>query len=207
MNNVTLTRFLDFVNANGLDRQKVVSEFINSDDYSPCKDYYKDLRDAIVSMYKNGEPLDSLDEKFALIDEKKQVNYPILLSGFKAWARRKKIVFLETKSYIYDLNGLEMSINPELVLRINGKPTVVKFFFKKDLEKGAADIVSVLMAMAFRSFDDKYNDYDFGVLDLRTSRLRRITATTKIDEIINILNVDAKTWLNYQEQIQRTSSM
>lgn len=206
--NVTLTRFMDFVNANGLYRRRVVNDYINSDDYSPCKDYYREMRDAIISMYKNGESLDSLDDKFALIDEKKQTNYPALLSGYKKWAKRKKIVFLETNSYVYDLNGLKLSINPELVLKIDGKPTVVKLYFKKDkLKKDAADIVSVLIAMTFCSFDNKYSDYDFGVMDLRNSKFLRITQTTQVDEIKNTLEVDAMTWLHYQEQIQRASGL
>ena len=75
------------------------------------------------------------------------------------------------------------------------------------LKKDAADIVSVLIAMAFCSFDNKYSDYDFGVMDLRNSKFLRITQTTQVDEIKNTLEVDAMTWLHYQEQIQRASGL
>lgn len=90
-----------------------------------------------------------------------------------------------------------MSINPELIININRKPTVVKLYFKQDkLEKCAAEMIAVLLSMAFST---TYKDtFDYAVLDIRRGRLFRITETTPLNDIKVVLENEAKLWYNYQ---------
>ena len=201
---VTLTRFMDFVNASGMDREKVVRETINTEKYSPCKDFYKDIRDAIVSFFENKGTLESLEEEIALVKDEKKMHYLSLLQGFENWIKSRKIVFLGTESCDFELSGLGLSINPELLLEINGEKTIVKLFFKdKRIKRNTANMISVLMEMAFSVFETKYDDYNFAVLDLRNGKLFRITPSTPVEKIQFILNAEAKNWLEYQSEIQK----
>lgn len=201
---VTLTRFMDFVNASGMDRQKVVRETINAEKYSPCKDFYKDIRDAIVSFFKDNGSLESLEEEIALVKDEKKTHYLSLLQGFEKWIKNKKIVFLGAESCDYELSGLGLSINPELLLEINGEKTVVKLFFKDEsIKRNTANMISVLMGMAFPVFETKYDDFNFAVLDLRNGKLFRITPSTPVKKIRLTLNAEAKNWLEYQSELQK----
>ena len=203
---VSLTRFKDFVNASSVDRQDVVKDTINSGEYSPCKDFYKDIREAIVSMFKDGGSIEKLEEEINLVRDEKKTQYLLLLQGFKTWINKKKIVYLGAEACNFELNGLDLSINPELLLEINGEKTVVKLFFKggkQKAERKKASVIPVLMKTAFVAFGEEYKDYNFAVLDICNGKLFRITPSTPIDKILLTLNTEAKNWLEYQSELQK----
>ena len=196
---ITLTKFVDFVNATGLKKRNIVLEAVNPEAYAPYKDFYKNLRDAIISLHKNNASIDSLTDLIPWTAEIKKKHYNELISGYQKWAKNKRISFIEEKSTPFSLGGIELSINPELIISINKKPTVVKLYFKQDkLEKPAADMITVLMSMAFRAIFENYDTYDFAVLDIRLGRLWRITKKTPIDKIKDVLVHEAESWYNYQ---------
>ena len=196
---VTLTKFLDFVNATGLKKRNIVLETVSQEEYAPYKDFYKNLREAIISLHKSNKSVDTLTNIIPWTAEIKKKHYNELISGYQKWAKSKRISFIEEKSALFSLGGIELSINPELIININKKPTVVKLYFKQDkLGKNAADMITVLMAMAFCSTFDNYDTFDYAVLDIRCGRLWRITETTPIDEIKAVLENEAKSWYNYQ---------
>ena len=197
--NISLTRFLDFVNSNGLAKKAIVEKTMVPENYEPYKDFYKNLREAIISLHKEGASVDTLPTRVPWTNEIKKKHYNELISGYQKWCKNKKIVFLESQSYIFDLEGISLSINPELIVNINNKPTVIKLYFKQPkLEKNSADIIITLLSMAFGSYDAKYSNFDFAILDIRHSRLFRITATTPIQDLMKILPVEAASWLSYQ---------
>ncbi len=205
---IPLTRFTDFINASNMDRQDVVKDTIDFGEYSPCKDFYKDMRDAIVSFFKDGGTIEDLEEEMVLVRDKKKPQYLLLLHGFKKWVNNKRIIYLGEEACDFELNGLKISINPELLLKINGKKTVVKLYFKggkqiNERKKDSFIPIPVLMKNAFSVFGEKYKDYDFAVLDIRNSRLFHITESTPIDKILLTLKMEAKNWLAYQSELQK----
>lgn len=199
---VSLTKFVDFVNAKGLERRVVVERALSPDKYEPYKDFYKKLRDAIVAMHKENAPIDSLPGRIRDANDIKKRHFKELVYGYQKWAKSKRIAFLEDNSCIFDLDGVELSINPELILQINGEPTVVKLYFKQEnLEKDAANMIATLLLMAFQDYDKKYQNYRFGILDIRRGRLYRITSSTPINKIMETLKIEAATWLNYTKSL------
>ena len=205
---IPLTRFTDFINASNMDRQDVVKDTIDFGEYSPCKDFYKIMRDAIVSFFKDGGSIEDLEEETALVHDKKKPQYLLLLHGFKKWVKNKKIVYLGEKTCDIELNGLKISINPELILKINGKKTVVKLYFKEgkpitERKKDCFIPIPVLMKSAFAVFGEEYKDYDFAVLDIRNGKFYHITQSTPVEKILLTLNMEAKSWVAYQSELQK----
>lgn len=199
---VSLTKFVDFVNAKGLERRVVVEKTLNPDKYETYKDFYKNLRDAIVAMHKENAPIDSLPGRIRDANDIKKKHFNEIVCGYQKWAKSKRIVFWEDNSCIFDLDGVNLSINPELILLINREPTVVKLYFKQEnLEKDAANMIATLLLMAFQDYDKKYQDYRFGILDIRRGRLYRITSSTPINEIMETLRIEAASWLKYTESL------
>ena len=197
---ISLTKFLDFVNSTGLKKRNIVLESASPDEYAPYKDFYKALREAIISLHKNHKSVDTLTNIIPWTTEIKKKNYNELISGYQKWAKSKRILFIEEKSTLFSLGGIDLSINPELIISINKTPTIMKLYFKQDkLEKSAADMITVLMKMAFCANFEHYDTFDYAVLDIRRGRLWRITQTTPIDDIKAVLENEATSWYGYQK--------
>ena len=194
---ISLTKFVDFVNSTGLKKRTIVLDSIYPEKYAPYKDFYKNLRNAIISIHKNNASVEQLTKLIPWTAEIKKKHYNGLISGYQKWAKNKKISFIEEKNILFLIGGIELSINPELIININRKPTIVKLYFKQDkLEKCAAEMIAVLLSMAFST---TYKDtFDYAVLDIRRGRLLRITETTPLNDIKVVLENEAKLWYNYQ---------
>ena len=95
---ITLTKFMDFVNATGLKKRNIVLDSVTLEEYAPYKDFYKNLREAIISLHKNNESVDALTNIIPWTTEIKKKNYNELISGYQRWAKSKRISFMEEKS-------------------------------------------------------------------------------------------------------------
>jgi hypothetical protein len=54
-------------------------------------------------------------------------------------------------------------------------------------------MIVTLLSLAFGE-TDAYKDYQFAVLDIRNSKLFKLTKKTKVDKIIETLEVEAEFW-------------
>lgn len=199
---ISLTTFVDFVNSTGVKKRDVVFKNLIKEKYDPRKDFYRILRTAIVTMHKNNEPISKLPQLVLTFDPKKTKHYNMLIKGYQKWALHKKISYIKDDSRIFTLNQLDIRVNPELILNIKDQPTVIKLYFKESpLSCDSANMIVTLLALAFGETDD-YKDYQFAVLDIRQSRLFKLTKKTKVDEIKDTLEVEADFWQKYQEKVQ-----
>lgn len=72
-------------------------------------------------------------------------------------------------SALFSRSGVDVSINPELGLLINGKPYLIKLYLKAEkLSKAKADLITGLMDDALI---DVSNGALSGVLDVKNSKL------------------------------------
>jgi hypothetical protein len=84
-----------------------------------------------------------------------------------------------------------VSVNPELGLRINGTPHLVKLYFKADkLAKNRADIITHLMGKTLSGKAPA--GCVMGVLDVRNARL--LTSTVPIPGLDAQLDAEAAYW-------------
>ena len=199
---ISLTTFVDFVNSIGVKKRDVVFKNLIKEKYDPRKDFYRILRTAIIAMHKNGDPISRLPQLVLTFDKKKTKHYNMLIKGYQKWASHKKISFIKDDSRIFTLKQLDIKINPELILNIKNQPTVIKMYFKEvPLTSDSANMIVTLLALAFGETEE-YKDYQFAVLDIRRSRLFKLTKKTKVDEIKDTLEVEADFWQKYLEKVQ-----
>lgn len=200
--NVSLTTFVDFVNSNGIKKRDIVFFNLIMGPYAPSMDFYRDLRTAIVEMHRKNALLSSLSINDMIYERKKIKHYKTLIKGYRKWAARKRISYMKCDSRLFQLNGLEIRINPELILRINGRPTVIKLYFKEiPLTRDSANMIVTLLSLGFGE-KNEYRGYQFAVLDIRQSKLFRLTRNTRVDEIIETLEMEADFWMLYQQRIR-----
>jgi hypothetical protein len=132
---VSMTTFLDFMSKAGSPKITCVKSAKRqyAEEYSTAKDYYLPLRSAIVHMHANGEPASALDAVVKGAHLKKAENYRESVKAYKRWMRGKTIIRWQAPpSVSWTCNGLEVRVNPELALSVNGQRKIIKLYFKAE---------------------------------------------------------------------------
>lgn len=171
MPRITLTDVVDVISKSGTPKATKVSQIKYRQSYSPQTDFYKALREGIVSIHQNGYSKQKLGDvlKF-LSDEKKIKNYPKAIQGYDKWWGKKNIAWSAPFSATYSYQDIDIGINPELGLIIDGEPYLVKLYLKDEsLQKLRIDIVLALMECALR--DGAPTNCKMAVLDVRSSKM------------------------------------
>lgn len=119
------------------------------------------------------------------------------MNGYRSWWGRKNLTWFDPPSDSYKSSGVEVSINPELGLIVNGSPHLIKLYFKADsLSKNRVDVITHLMAKTLERRCPA--DTKMAVLDVRNSKL--ITPTVPIPTLDATLNAElayiANIWPN-----------
>lgn len=168
---LSLTDFVDFVCKSGSTKMTKVKQIKNRDDYSPATDFYKALREGIQEIHrKNGKKkeLKAIIEKIS--DPKKLKNYSDCVEGYKKFWGRKNPKWFEPPMKHWIVGELDVRINPELALEVDGKKYVIKLYFKSDkLSKEKVTQVLTLMESEIRTEVD--SDVNMAILDVKNGKL------------------------------------
>lgn len=179
MPNLSLTDLVDVVSKSGTPKATKVSEIKNRKPYQPATDFYKQLRDGLIEIHQNGRDRNALSNlQASIFDPKKLANYPAAIAGYKKWWGRKKLEWFDPPRNIYGHAGVEVAVNPELGLIVDGVRYAIKLYLKSDpLTKLRVDLITVLMEVALR---EKCQPADaLALLDVRQSKL--FTASAPIN--------------------------
>lgn len=170
---VSLTTFVDFVLKSGMPKITVVRQFKNGDPYQPAFDFYKAVREAIVDVHENAKPKKALDAVLVGLDPKKVQQYTAVITGHKKFIGKKTMAWFAPPTGVWSAGGLDVQVNPELGLDINGAKHIVKLYFKPEsLPKKNVPIIVRLMekSLAYPS------PVTFSVLDVRRAALHSPSA-------------------------------
>lgn len=173
MPQLSLTDFVDIVSTSGTPKATKVRHVKYRPPYSPQTDFYKRIRDDIVKIHRYDYAKKQIDRTLVgLSDGKKLTAYPIIISGYKKWWGRKSLSWFNPPYEIYSNHGVDVSVNPELGLIIDGTPHLIKLYFKRDpLAKNRVDIITHLMAAVLSVSDNSAPETLMSVLDIRRSKL------------------------------------
>ena len=179
MPRITLTDFIEVFTKSGSPKATKVAQLKNRQAYDPATDFYKALREGLVQLHKKGgaKPgLAMLQKGFS--DPKKIVNYPLMVAGYRKWWGNKTLAWFDPSGSTYTHSGIEVAVNPELGLVVNGQRHVVKLYLKSEaLTKTKADLIVALMHHALGSSEPAGTL--FSVLDVRNSKLFTHSTTGK----------------------------
>lgn len=168
---VSLTYFVDFVLKSGTPKVTVVRKFKDAGDYDPSADFYKKIREAIVALHEDGGSSKDLDKVLSgLTDEKKRAAYPALIAGHKKFIGKKTPAWFAPSTAAWSAGGLNVTVNPELGLEIEGTRMVLKMYFKEEaLQKKRAEIIAHMMKLSLAS--KTLAGTSFGILDVRRGKV------------------------------------
>lgn len=170
MKKISLTDFVDVVSKSGASKATKVASIKNRKPYHPATDFYKGIREAMSEALEQGNDKSILDKAIKQATEKRKRHYEEAAAGFKKWMGRKDIEWFEPAKEIYGNREIAVSVNPEIGAIINGKPYLIKLYFKKDsLPKNHALISTHLMKTCLE--EECPEDTVMAVLDVKRGKL------------------------------------
>lgn len=188
MPSLSLTDLVDVVSKAGTPKATKVAAIKNRKGYSPATDFYKPMRDGIIEIHQKGWDKKALgDLQKSLMDPKKMTNYPGAIDGYRRWWGKKNINWFNPPRNTYGHAGIDVAINPELGLEIDGKRHIVKLYLKAEpLTKLRVNLITVLMEVSLRSVCK--DDDLLAILDVRQAKL--FTVDTSIKPIKAVVDAE-----------------
>lgn len=168
---ISLTDFIDFVSKKGSTKLTQVKKVKERKDYHPAKDYYKYVREGIISIH---EASGDKEEFEALIkntpDIRKKENFEKAIKGYTKYLGKKPVSWVEPPFRHWNSGNLDVKLNPEVGLKYDGTKHFIKLYFKGEaLSKTKVSQILSLMESELR-VKVKRDDL-FCVLDVRTGKL------------------------------------
>jgi hypothetical protein len=171
MPQISLTDLVEITSAAGMSKARKVAAIKRRPAYNPAFDFYKPLREEMAKMHRQGRDIVEL-RSFAdkVSDRKKVGNYQNAIDGYLRWCSKKAIEWFEPARGVYSKHGVEVSVNPELGVSVDGKRHLVKLYFKDEpLQRLRTDVVTVLMEASLR--DACHGGEAMALLDVRKGKL------------------------------------
>jgi hypothetical protein len=174
MDKISLTYFVDFVLKAGTPKLSGVREFKErKDDLS--FDFYRQIREAIVDMHRLGKPDSVLDDFLAAQrDERRRRVYPSVVAGYRQFLASAKMTWFEPPVGSCRLGDLEININPDLGLVIDGKPHLIKIYFRG--EPLSAKRTSVVLNLLAGGLAETNPGKVLALLDVRNAKIHTFKA-------------------------------
>jgi hypothetical protein len=174
---LSLRDFLDVAGKTGKPRTTKIRQIKYADKYSPAIDFYKPLRNGIVSIHKAGKSQTAMAGLLLGVgDKRKLANYPLAIAGYNTWWGAHQLAWFEPPKGKYPKHGFEVNVNPELGLKINGTSHIIKLHLNTDpMPAYRAELTGALMTHLFTGAAPSAL---LGALDVRRSALMNATANS-----------------------------
>jgi hypothetical protein len=182
MNKISLTYFVDFVLKAGTPKLTGVREFKERKDELSF-DFYRQVREAIVDMHRNNKPDTVLDGFLAAQhDERRRRIYPSIVAGYRKFLSSARMTWFEPPTGSVQLGDVAININPDLGLVIDGKPHLIKIYFRG--EPLSSKRTSVVLNLLAGGLGDSCPGNVLALLDVRNAKLHVFKA---LNPRINVL--------------------
>lgn len=133
---ISMTQFYPFVLADPVSKRTQLRTIkMSLGTYTPAVDYWRLLRLQVQAHHRfnPGPGLDALDTAVELAHPSRKHNYQLAVGNYRRFVGRKKIEWLgHPKRKLWDAGDLQVRVNPELWVSINGEPHVIKLFLRTE---------------------------------------------------------------------------
>ncbi|EYF06924.1 hypothetical protein [Chondromyces apiculatus] len=170
MDKISMTYFVDFVLKAGTPKLTGVREIKERKD-ELFTDFYRQVREAIVAMHRGNKSDRVLDDFLAAqTDERRRRIYPGIIAGYRKLLAGGKVTWFEPTVGTYRIGDLDINVNPELGLNIDGKPHLIKMYFRG--ESLSAKRLTVMLNLLTNGLEGIAPPGTvFAVLDVRKAKL------------------------------------
>lgn len=189
--------FANFVIEKPNKRKRYVNKVINKGPYSFEKDYYSIFRAKLISAIKKNKSLIELNNMLKKINPRKYNHYEVLIDQIQNFMQGVKYIWVEPPKNIIEYSGLQLKVNPEIGININGETLFIKMYFKQ--EQINTKKVNVMLKIMQDSIKEDYPNAKVAILDIRHCELHKRDVN---EEVVIPYNLDqeAKVWQKYVEE-------
>ncbi|TAE86178.1 MAG: hypothetical protein EAY81_05880 [Bacteroidetes bacterium] len=180
-----MTDFIEFITKTGTRKQTVVKTVKKRPKYSPGLDYWKQLRDALIMYHTIGQNKEVLNELLNNIAIKsKMTNYGKIIGKYLEFIGNKRYSWFIPPYGEYNIDELNIRVNPELGWIRKNKKYIIKLYFKDEpLTRHEVDILLLLMKEAFKEEKDVTN-YDYAILEVQRGKLHERKINNSIQPLL-----------------------
>ncbi|MDN4166058.1 hypothetical protein QWY31_11130 [Cytophagales bacterium LB-30] len=200
---IPMSVFINFLSSRGLDRRKCVQASL-FEPYSPLKDFYKPLREKMIDVFRRDGDISEYEDFLRNLshDLKREHYRPLISSIRQLYKKYKRIEWFVPRSAIWSYDKLQVTVNPELGLILDGRFFLVKLYFKnKKLEKSEQESILAIMEDAFSSED---LGAECVIWDLPRNKI--IKSKGKSKDLINYMRMEVEIFLRIKIEIQGENS-
>ncbi len=183
MDRISLTYFVDFILATGTPKLRGVRDYKERKE-DTVSDFYRPLREAIIAMHRAGLSASTLNDVCRNeTDETRKKHYAKVVEGYRTFIASGPKNFFEPPRTGLSLGPLEVDVNPELGLVIDGKKYLVKLYFRN--EPLAPKRTALVLALLTRGICESHPDLLPAILDVRSAKLHTSAMTSpRIDLLL-----------------------
>lgn len=199
---ISFTQFIEFTTRQSGPAKVSTVRRIKYGDYSPATDYWRDLRLAIRDLHEKSYSIDYLDQVVENSKEKKKVNYADSVEQYKKFIKNKHIEWFQPGDAHWSFNDLFVRSTPELGLFIDGKPHLLKLYFKErseKLDKRKAASPLTLMTHSERAHNDQ--QASISLLNVMKRRVFESTPNDMTDDRLLSLQGEAAHFIQIWKSI------
>lgn len=137
-------------------------------EYDPRSDWWKQLREFIPRNHRERGTKAKLDWLVDQVSARKKDSYSARVNAYKEWWGARNIRWVGGSSRSWHAGGVEVSVNPELFVSVDGVRHVVKLYFKASerLTEERVNVVLRLLELTYRNGSSPDGRPMVGVLDL-----------------------------------------
>jgi hypothetical protein len=192
---ITMTSFARFILADAQSKMAQARSIRHQyeDGYRQSSDHWRYLRSELRDALVAGGPRSAVKVIPKGVREKQRSAYESACAGmFKFWGRKHLQLIGEPEPRHWTYGRLDVKVNPEWQLDLDGVETVLKLYLKRDLTltKRLADPLLSLMAV---TFDPEARGMSMGVLDVHRGKL--FSGTAHNYELRPVLEMQAAAFL------------
>ena len=167
---LTLSDFIKFAAASAEAKITKLRDVKRREEYTPATDFYHQIRPRLVDAARSGR-VPQRDELVGVPHEKKVRHFNAIAKGAVKWFKAQgEWEWVQPERTIWEVDELQVTVNPEIGMVLNGTPHLVKLYLSKDkLQQRRVQIVTHLMSKTMR--DDVEPGTQFAILDVREARL------------------------------------
>ncbi len=170
---ISMTRFGDFVVSDPLGQLAKVREIRRQYEqgYSPSADFWSRWREDVEKNHRRGGGRELLRQVSAGAKDNRAEQYQSACKGYERFWGRKTIEFVGLpKPATWTHDRLQVRVNPEWLLRINGVDTIVKLHLKEKLTL-TQRVANPLLYLLDRHFGPSIGGPAIALLDVHRGKL------------------------------------
>lgn len=186
---VSMTRFCDFVATDPLGQFSKVKEIRRQYEapYRPGGDYWSRWREGAAEVHRQGGARADIEALGTNAKDNRGDQYTSASAGYcQFWGRKRLDLLAEPQRATWVHDELEVRVNPEWLLEINGTSTVVKLHLKEKLRLNQR-LANPLLYLLDEHFGSGVGDRTVGIIDVHRGKLWKPTSpSTGMDAVLRM---------------------